>query len=194
MTSDGSAKQQLLDAVIAHVSTHGIGDLSLRELAGELGTSHRMLIYHFGSKDGLLRAIVEEIERQQRAVLAGLLADPDITVAEFSRRFWKQLSEPALWPFVRLFFEVYVQALNGRPHAVPLLDAVLEPMYEPIIELHRRQGWSPKQARLRARLGVASTRGLLLELLATEDRKAADDVMKLMIEVTELDLQRRPAR
>lgn len=193
MTDDG-ARQRLLESVIGYVGEHGLGDVSLRTLATEIGTSHRMLIYHFGSKEGLLRAIVETMEGQQRAVLAELLEDPDITVSELSRRFWKQLADPGLWPFVRLFFEVYVQALNGRPHAKPLLDAVLEPMFEPIIELHRRQGWSPKQARVRARLGVAATRGLLLELLATGDRRAADDVMNLMIELGELDLQRRPGR
>src|SRR3954470_15854709 len=79
MTEDG-ARERLLENVIAYVSEHGIGDVSLRTLAAELGTSHRMLIYHFGSKDGLLRAIVETIEGQQRAVLAELLEDPDITV------------------------------------------------------------------------------------------------------------------
>jgi AcrR family transcriptional regulator len=48
-----SAKRQLLDAAIACVAANGIGDLSLRRLAAALGTSHRMLIFHFGSKEQL---------------------------------------------------------------------------------------------------------------------------------------------
>ena len=183
-----SERDRLLAATIDYVGEHGIGDLSLRTLAAALGTSHRMLIYHFGSKDGLLRAVVEELERRQRETLAELMAEPDITVPELSRRMWKQLSDPALWPFEKLFFEVYAQALQGRSHATPLLDAVLEPMFAPLAELHRRQGHTPARARAHARLGVAAVRGLLLDLIATEDRRGADQAMKLMIEMYERDL------
>ena len=38
---------QLLDAATEHVLAHGLGDLSLRNVADALGTSHRMLIYYF---------------------------------------------------------------------------------------------------------------------------------------------------
>jgi AcrR family transcriptional regulator len=52
--SDGptSSRDRLLAAALEHVATHGIGNLSLRGLAAALGTSHRMLSYHFGSREG----------------------------------------------------------------------------------------------------------------------------------------------
>src|SRR5262245_62078955 len=68
-------RQRLLDAAIDHVAAHGIGDLSLRELAAAIGTSHRMLIYHFGSKEGLLVAIVDEVEARQRQLFAAFAAE-----------------------------------------------------------------------------------------------------------------------
>ncbi|MDT7648160.1 MAG: hypothetical protein QOC75_5160, partial [Pseudonocardiales bacterium] len=43
---------------MTYFGTRGISDLSLRQLADALGTSHRMLIYHFGSKEGLLTEVV----------------------------------------------------------------------------------------------------------------------------------------
>ena len=43
---------------------------------------------------------------------------------------------------------------------------------------------SPRRARAAARLGVAMTRGLLLDLLATEDRAGVDDAMELFIELS----------
>jgi AcrR family transcriptional regulator len=178
-----AARERLLAAAIEYVGAHGIGDVSLRTLAAALGTSHRMLIYHFGSKEGLLRAIVEELERQQRDALADLMRDPDMTVPELGRRMWKRFADPALWPYEKLFFEVYAQALQGRPHARPLLDAVLEPWFEPLTELYRRDGLSRARARAYARLGVAATRGLLLDLLATEDRRGVDQAMKLFMEL-----------
>jgi AcrR family transcriptional regulator len=45
----------------------GIADLSLRELAAAIGTSHRRLLYHFGSREGLLVAIARAVEEAERA-------------------------------------------------------------------------------------------------------------------------------
>jgi hypothetical protein len=127
----------------------------------------------------------EELERRRREALAELMRDPSMTVPELARRLWKRFADPGLWPYEKLFFEVYAQALQGRPHARPLLDAVLEPMFEPLSELHRRQGLSPARARAHARLGVAVTRGLLLDLLATEDRRGVDQAIRLFIDLYE---------
>src|SRR5579871_5379879 len=92
-----AARAALLDAVIDHLATHGVGDLSLRPLAEGVGTSHRMLLYHFGSKEQLLVAVVDEVEARQRAVLAELAEELDqvpagaearAAGARVSRRFW----------------------------------------------------------------------------------------------------------
>jgi AcrR family transcriptional regulator len=164
-----SAREDLLAAVLAHVTEHGVGDLSLRTLAAAVGTSHRMLIYHFGSRDGLLVEIVRAVEQQQRDRLAALLADPAADPAEQAERFWAQLVDPAMWPSERLFFELYGQALQGRPHAVALLDGVVTDWLEPLTELTARTGVPRQEARAHARLALAVARGLLLDLLATGD-------------------------
>ena len=75
-------REQLLRAAVDYVAGHGISDLSLRQLGAALGTSHRMLVYHFGSKEGLLVAVVREVEQQQRAALADLGTDPDLSPVE----------------------------------------------------------------------------------------------------------------
>src|SRR5690349_1562902 len=115
-------REQLLHAAVEHVAAHGISDLSLRQLAAALGTSHRMLVYHFGSKEGLLVAVVQEVEARQRQALAELSAEPGLSPLEQGTRLWQRLTDPALWPHERLFFEVYGQALQGRPHTTALLD------------------------------------------------------------------------
>jgi AcrR family transcriptional regulator len=65
------ARDRLLAAAVHHALSAGIADLSLRELAAAIGTSHRMLIYHFGSREGLLAAVTTAVEDQQRAALLG---------------------------------------------------------------------------------------------------------------------------
>ncbi|MEJ3658682.1 TetR/AcrR family transcriptional regulator [Actinomycetes bacterium KLBMP 9759] len=164
-----SARDDLLAAALDHVTEHGMGDLSLRALAAALGTSHRMLIYHFGSREGLLVALVQAVEQRQRDLLTTMLTAPDTSLAEQSRRFWAQLTDPRMWPSARLFFELYGQALQGRPHVTALLDGVVDDWLDPLTEIGMRDGTPRELARARARLRLAVARGLLLDLLATGD-------------------------
>ena len=157
---------------------HGLTDLSLRGLAEALGTSHRMLIHHFGSKDGLWVAIIREVERQQLAGIADLAPDPTHSFAEATRAWWRHISDPALWPNQRLFFEVYGQALQGRSPAVEVLDGIVDSWLEPTATIAEEAGLPPETAHAFARLGIAVTRGLLLDLLATGDRAGVDAAME----------------
>ncbi|NUT52065.1 MAG: TetR/AcrR family transcriptional regulator [Saccharothrix sp.] len=178
MTEQGSARERLLDAVVAHLAEHGLGDLSLRRLAGAVGTSHRMLIYHFGSMEGLLVEVVRAVEARQRAVLAALPTDDP---ARTARAFWEVLTDPALRAQERLFFELYAQAAQGRPGTTPLLDGVVTDWLEPVAAVERARGHPPEVALARARLGLAVARGLLLDLVATDDLAGVDAAMEQFI-------------
>jgi AcrR family transcriptional regulator len=181
-TQEGtSARERLLAAAMEHVAQHGVGDLSLRGLAAALGTSHRMLIYHFGSREGLLIEVIRAVEEQQRAALAEMLRDAEASPADSMRRMWRRVADPALWPNERLFFEVYAQALQGGPHALPLLDGIVDAWVEPLTRIAVAQGRPEPEARAEARLGVAVVRGLLLDLLATGEREAVDAAMERYI-------------
>src|ERR1700761_7116274 len=68
-------KRRLLEAVIGVALADGIADKSLRAIAEAAGTSHRMLIHHFGSREGLLVEVIREVEAQQRAALSDLSGD-----------------------------------------------------------------------------------------------------------------------
>ena len=176
----GEAKQRLLDAAVTFFAEHGVSDLSMRQIAAELGTSHRMLIYHFGSKDGLLSEVVRTVEAQQRAVLDELLADGALPPAEQARRFWVRLLEPAAL-YGRLFFELSGQALQGRPHTAALREGLIDMWLDPLTELALRAGVAPERARAHARLNLAAARGLLFDLLATGDREGVQDAVELLI-------------
>lgn len=174
-------RRQLLDAAIDYVHVHGLTDLSLRHLAAELGTSHRMLSHHFGSKEGLWVAIVREVERRQRELLEELVPDPSVPFDDAMRAWWRHISDPSLWPNERLFFEVYAQGLHGRSPATELLDDVVGAWVEPIAAVAEGRGVAHDDAVSFARLGVAVTRGLLLDLLATNDRAGVDAAMERWI-------------
>ena len=188
------SKERLLHAAIDYVAEHGVADLSLRGLAAAIGTSHRMLIYHFGSKEALLIAVIRAVEEQQRQTLAELDIDPSLSPPEIMRRMWKHISDPALSRNERLFFEMYGQALQGRTHTVDFLDDIVESWLEPIAALRREQGVPAETARAQARLDLAITRGLLLDLLATGDRAGVDDAMEQFGALYDAWSKSRPAR
>jgi AcrR family transcriptional regulator len=174
-SAESTGRDRLLEDAIAYVAEHGLADLSLRRLAAAIGTSHRMLIYHFGGKEGLVVSVIRAVEQQQRDRLADLELDPALTPAEMARRMWRHLSDPALWPNERLFFEMYGHALQARfPGAPDFLHDIVESWLEPIAAVRRAQGVTPEVARAQARLDLALTRGLLLDLLATGDHAGAD--------------------
>jgi AcrR family transcriptional regulator len=191
-TSPATPKGKLLAAVVNVALTEGISDKSLRAIAGEAGTSHRMLIHHFGSREGLLVDVIQEVEERQRAVLAELVADPgDPGEEPMARemRMWQHLRSPELAPQERLFFEVYGQALQGRAWARPLLDGIVQNWVGPVAGMLEAAGIGPETARAVARLWVAVGRGLLLDVLATGDNDEVDAAMRVFADMMSATLQ-----
>ena len=180
-----SPRERLLHKAIAHIKDRGLSDLSLRELAAAIGTSHRMLIHHFGSKEGLWVEVIRAVEEQQRAALPEIVPDPSADPAEAMRAWWRHISDPSLWPNERLFFEIYGQALQGRPGTTELLDGIVDNWLEPATEINMAQGMDRDTARAVGRLGIAVTRGLLLDLLATGDREGVDQAVEAWIALNE---------
>lgn len=176
------ARERLLDQAMQYVADQGMSDLSLRDLATAIGSSHRMLIYHFGSRAGLVAAIVARMERQQQDVLARL-ADECESPTELVERQWVGLIDPALAPFERLFFEVLSLALHGRPGTEGFLDAMTGPWLDVGGEIAERLG--ERVTRDELLLGIAVVRGLLLEVLACGDAAAATASLHRFLEMWE---------
>ena len=173
--TDSQARDRLLDAAVDHALTKGIVDLSLREIAAGIGTSHRMLIYHFGSREGLLVAIVREVERRERQALTGSGA---LSRADALRQ-WDRLADPGLRAQERLFFEIYSHALLARPGTEGFLEDALDGWITPVAKSMVSVGVDQDKARVLARLGLAATRGLLLDLLASGDSAGVTDAFEL---------------
>ncbi|HEY8547611.1 MAG TPA: TetR/AcrR family transcriptional regulator [Acidimicrobiales bacterium] len=170
-----AAKQRLLDAVVDYVARHGVADIRLRQLADAVGTSHRMLIHHFGSKEGLLAEVTRVIEQREQEALARLRADDDdLDVREVVRRFWARGGGEDPTAHERLFFELYSQAVQGREWARPILDGAVDGWVESLSRSLVAAGVAEATAQLDARLAVAVVRGLLLDLLATGDREGVE--------------------
>jgi AcrR family transcriptional regulator len=178
VTPQPTGRDALLLRAIGHFATHGVGDTSLRSLAEAIGTSHRMLIYHFGSREGLLAAVVEAVERGARETLLRMVEeaadDPDPLDAGL--RYWRLVTDDAL-VYGPLFFELSSHAMLGLPHAAELRWSLVTTWLDALTRMWRARGVPARTARTQARLDLAEARGLLHDLLLTGDRRAVDAAM-----------------
>jgi len=176
-------RDRLLDAAIDHFGRNGIGDTSLRGIAEALGTSHRMLIYHFGSREGLLAEVTREVEARQRVAMTATY-DADLPPLEAAARYWEQTVEATL-RYGPLFFELAAHAMQGKQHASALRAELISAWLPSVSELCRAIGIPERQAEAHARLALGAARGLLLDLLISGDReevaRAADLLNRLLL-------------
>lgn len=176
-------RERLLDAAIDHFGRHGIGDTSLRGIAEAVGTSHRMLIYHFGSREGLLAEVTREVEARQRTLMSATY-DADLPPLEAGARYWEETVEATL-RYGPLFFELAAHAMQGREHAATLREELIGAWLPSVTELCRAIGLPEEQAGTHARLALGAARGLLLDLLVTGEReevaRAADLLNRLLL-------------
>ncbi|HEU4673733.1 MAG TPA: TetR/AcrR family transcriptional regulator [Candidatus Limnocylindrales bacterium] len=163
-------RQELLAAVIADLAAEGLGDRSLRDIAAAVGTSHRMLIHHFGSRHGLMTAVVEAIEEDQKRFMESL----DASSGDILSAMWQRLRDPSLWPAERLFFECYAHAIQGEEPFAALLPGAVDDWVDRTAALDATPDVPSALVRARARLGLAVFRGLLLDLVGTEDAGGVD--------------------
>ena len=118
-----------------------------------------------------MAAVVETVEAAQRDLLAELSAEIDDPV-ELARALWQRTSAPELRPFVRLFFECV--ALTGG-------KGLTDPWIALSLEVSDRLGLTAGEDELR--LGVAVTRGLLIDVLASDDVSQATRAFERYLEM-----------
>lgn len=110
------SRETLLPKLAAHVLEHGLGGASLRPLAKAAGTSDRMLIYHFGNKEGLITELLGYIAAMYSGALDAMLGDVrPASRQECLARILAAGSEPAMQAFLVLWWDIVAGAARGLP-------------------------------------------------------------------------------
>ena len=183
-------RARLRDQAVDYVLSHGFRDLALRPLAQALKTNARMLVYHFGSREGLMREILARVrEREDARIQAWFQAGKKPrTLSEFLRWLWQRMYAPSQQPQLRLLFELYALALR-HPKDYP---GVLE---DPLLYwkgLTKKTSRQSKADEAKATLLLAATRGLLLDLCATGDRARVERAMRLLAQFVDSRYEQGP--
>jgi AcrR family transcriptional regulator len=172
---------QLVDAAYAYALEHGLAGASLRPVAEAIGSSTGVLRFLFGSKDGLVRAVLARARLDELAMLAQLPGDGDLR--QVADDVWAWLADPAHAPVLRLWVESYATAVvdPGGPWG----DFARRTVEDWLALLARAQPGGVRRTAAGAaqRSAVlAVLRGGLLDLLATGQRTRVTRAVRTGIE------------
>lgn len=171
-------KQQLLDGLIAYLVQHGLADLSLRPMAAETGTSARLLIFHFGSKDRLLLEVLAEMQaRLQRSFSAFLEGGAAPREAPLLRLFWDWATTGKNYDYHRLLYQLHILAAQNpkvyRHYLQHNSMTWLELIQPALPKVQQTPGF--------ATLYGAVFDGLFIELMSTGDRRRVNAALQEFI-------------
>lgn len=180
-TADARRREELLDAIVDYVSNHGLSDLSLRPLAKELGSSPRVLLYYFGSKEQLVSEIITRVRRRQHEALASMRERSFEDITQACLAMWDAMLHPDYFPLYRLFFEVFGLALRQPDVYRDFLDHVVEDWLAFFSARHDDDEATRDDARVWATMLLAGFRGFLMDVCATADRQRVSRALRLWL-------------
>ena len=181
-TADETRPAELLDAIVEYLVEHGVAELSLRPLAKAVGSSPRVLLYYFGSKEQMLVQAVKRLRDRQRAGFDKMRSARYDNPSDACRAIWQRMSTPESEALFRLSLETYVLALRHRKLFGDFLSTSAEDWLEFLSEPMIRKGASAAEARAYATVVVAGFRGFMLDYCASHDRARVDRAVALWIE------------
>jgi AcrR family transcriptional regulator len=179
-TTTPSARQiELLEAAYRYALQHGLADLSLRPLAAAIGSSPRVLMFLFGNKEGLVRALLARARTDELAILDRLGQTSDggsIGLVPVVEQVWAWLAADEHRPLLRLWAEAYARSLVEPDGAwAGFARATVNDWLADLAACQPQPESDSEEGAARRTLALAVLRGALLDLLATgdEDRVTA---------------------
>jgi AcrR family transcriptional regulator len=166
-------KQELVEAAIQYLRDRGIADVSLRPLAAATGTSARLLIYHFGSKEGLLAEVLTALQGRLRDSFSEVLAAPRAAGEPPLKAFWKWATSARNYASLKLLYELQILAAQNPG----TYGRYLRRNSRVWIELVQAALPAAERTAAMATLLVAVFDGLFLELMSTGDRRRTGDAL-----------------
>lgn len=114
MSKADSKKQQVIECIAGHLLAEGLNKTGLRLLGNVAGTSDRMLIYYFGSKDVLLDEVLGAIAANVTGQLDHFLGDDPRPAELLLAQLTALMTNEAFSPAIKLWFELVGLAARGE--------------------------------------------------------------------------------
>jgi AcrR family transcriptional regulator len=185
-TASDQRPEELLDAIVDYIAEHGLFDLSLRPLAKQVGSSPRVLLYYFGSKEELIAKVFARIRIQQQSWLE---AAEESTLSEMCLGMWRRMIRPDVLSWFQIFFEAYGQALRRPREHKKFLRSVSEDWIHTLARSFERSGCTREVARTMSTVILAGFRGFMLDYCATRDIKRIQKALAFWARALEVQLE-----
>ncbi|GAB2786181.1 TetR family transcriptional regulator [Streptomyces daliensis] len=181
--SPSARQHELLEAAYQYALAHGLTDLSLRPLAEAIGSSPRVLLFLFGSKDGLLRALLARARADELALLdRARLSGRPAGLVPAAERVWTWLAAKEHRPLLRLWAEAYARSLVQPDGAwAGFARATVEDWLGVLAGCQPPSERDSEDGAVRRTLALAVLRGALLDLLATDDEKRLTEAVEYQL-------------
>lgn len=180
--STPSARQsELLERAYRYVLEHGISDLSLRPLAAAIGSSPRVLLYLYGSKDELIKALLARSRADELALLDQIRgSERPGNLAVVTERVWAWLCAPERRALLGLWVEGYARSLiDPTGPWAEFARATVEDWLALLADVQQPAERDRPAGRAARSLALAVLRGALLDLLATGDAERTTAAVRL---------------
>jgi AcrR family transcriptional regulator len=167
---ESARRALLLERCYEYVLEHGLASVSLRPLAAAVGSSPRVLLFLFGSKDELVRELLARARAEELALPA--LGSAAVGLPAAAIQVWGWLAADRHRGLLRLWVESYARSLidPDGPWG-PFARATVEDWLA-LLGAAQPAGERETEAGITQRtLVLAVLRGALLDLLATGDRE-----------------------
>ncbi|WP_328863034.1 TetR/AcrR family transcriptional regulator [Streptomyces sp. NBC_00306] len=167
--------------------SNGLADLSLRPLAKALGTSDRMLLYYFGSKEQLVaQALGQDEERPllmfRRALdVAGAPQNP-ADMRRVLEEIWRQFTAPDRRDILPVTFEAMTASVLNPDRYGPVMRSLLTEWRQALACAFTGLGMPNGKADAEATLLVDTLLGLLHAALADGDWPRATAVFQTLLD------------
>jgi AcrR family transcriptional regulator len=192
-TANEARPGELLDAIAEYLVGRGVADVPLRELAASVGSSPRVLLYYFGSKEAMLAAALSRLRDRQRVLLAQLRPALGLDSGALCRAVWRHLSAPESEPLFRLMVQAYSTGLQSPGRHEQFLRDTIEDWLEFLAAPRLARGQPVAAARVFATVVLAGFRGFLLDFFASRDRSRIDAAVELWVKaLNDVPTKRKP--
>ena len=181
-TADAVRREALLDRILDYACDHGISELSLRPLAKAVGSSPRVLLYYFKSKDALLAEVMDAARARQTAQLANVKFTSGLSAREICSLCWQMMSDARYETLYRLFYETFALAMVDPERFPGYVDRAIGDWLTFIAAPSIAAGAPRDEALAFATMILAGFRGFLMDLVATHDRERVNRAVELWLD------------
>lgn len=181
--AESPRKRELLEAAYGYVLTHGLADFSLRPLAKAIGSSPRVLLFLFGTKDGLTRALLAKAREDELAALQTLRAgQAQTSLADTAGEVWAWLVAPSHRALLVLWLEGYARSLLGQDGPWQRFAADTVADWLGLLAASQPPPRQSSAGEAERTLLLAVLRGALLDVLATGDIERVTRAVELHLD------------